>query len=123
MTGRRQLVQVGTEKSNEVSVPYGVPQGGGLSPLLFIIFTSDMEEACTEAMTLTYADDTSASVMGKDPEEVCAKLEATSLEVMDYMAANGMAPNEKKTEFMVFQKEKSGNIKVGNSGVQEAEEV
>jgi hypothetical protein len=39
------------------------------------------------------------------------------------MAANGMAPNEKKTEFMVFQKEKSRNIKVGNSEVQEAEEV
>jgi hypothetical protein len=123
MIGRRQLVQVWTDKSNKESVPFGVPQRGGLPPLLFIIFTSDMEGACTEAMTLTYADDTSASVIGKYPEEVCAKLEATSLEVMDYMAANGMAPNEKKDEFMVYQKEKSRNIKVGNSEVQEAKEV
>ena len=58
-----------------------------------------MEEACKEATTLTYADDTSASVTGKDTEEVCAKLEATSHEVLTYMAANGMAPNAKKTEF------------------------
>jgi hypothetical protein len=56
-------------------------------------------------MSWSHGDDTSASVIGKDTEEVCIKLEATSLEVLNYMAANGMAPNEKKTEFMVFRRE------------------
>jgi hypothetical protein len=73
-----------------------------------------MGEACNEAMTLTYADDTSASVIGKDTEEVCVKLEATSLDALNNMAANGIAPNEKKTEFMVFQKETTRSILVGN---------
>jgi hypothetical protein len=72
-----------------------------LLPLIFIIFTSNIEEAFTETMTLTYADDTSASVMGKDPE----------------------ALNEKKAEVMVFQKEKSRNIKVNHSEVQVAAET
>jgi hypothetical protein len=49
-------------------------------------------------------------------------LEPTSIEETDYMATNGTAPNVKKTEFMVFQKEKSRKLKVGNLEVQEAEE-
>jgi hypothetical protein len=71
MIRRRQIVHVGTETSIEVMVPFGVPQGGGLSPLLFIVFTSNMEEACKEAMNLTYADDTSALVIGKDTGSLC----------------------------------------------------
>jgi hypothetical protein len=41
MTGRIQLVQVGNYKSVECFVLLRLPQGGGLSPLLFVLFTSD----------------------------------------------------------------------------------
>jgi hypothetical protein len=44
LTGRMQLVQVGMDMMELILNPYGVPQGGGLSPILFVIFTADMPE-------------------------------------------------------------------------------
>jgi hypothetical protein len=39
----------------------GVPQGGILSPLIFIIYGADIKEWLTHSSSYTYADDTSSS--------------------------------------------------------------
>jgi hypothetical protein len=60
MFGRRQLVQIGQSQSSLQPISYGVPQGGTLLPLLFVVFTADMPEAVKGAELVIYADDTSA---------------------------------------------------------------
>jgi hypothetical protein len=44
---------------------FGVPQGSGISPLLFVIFTACMPEICNEGKLILYADDTTIIALGR----------------------------------------------------------
>ncbi len=59
LTGRSQRVKIGTSISKSMKLVSGVPQGGILSPIIFIIYGADMEEWITHSSIYTYADDTS----------------------------------------------------------------
>ena len=52
-----------------------VPQGGVLSPVVFIIYVSDFELCLKWSTAITYADDTSTSVEGLSDAEVLKQLE------------------------------------------------
>lgn len=55
---RYQRVKIGkTISSNEITKK-GLPQGSSLAPLLYIIYTNDLESDLKETETLKYADDT-----------------------------------------------------------------
>jgi hypothetical protein len=43
LTGRSQRVKVGQAISEQLKTEYGVPQGGILSPFIFIIYGADLE--------------------------------------------------------------------------------
>ena len=43
----------------------GVPQGGILSPILFVIYRADIELWLKYSVAFTYADDTEPSTTGK----------------------------------------------------------
>jgi hypothetical protein len=75
MTGRMQSVQVGMDMTELILNPYGVPQGGGLSPILFVIFTAYMPDVCTVAQLILNTDDTTGFVVGDLIEDVCQDLE------------------------------------------------
>jgi hypothetical protein len=69
LNGRSQHVQVGTAKSNKVSVLSGIPQGSILGPILFTVFINDLPDAlkCTCKI---FADDTKLYGNAKDNEEL-----------------------------------------------------
>ena len=58
LTGRSQRVKIGTAISESVKLISGVPQGGILSPIIFIIYGADMEEWVKQSCIFNYADDT-----------------------------------------------------------------
>jgi hypothetical protein len=96
-----------------------LPQGGGLSPLLFAVYTSDMTEACPTASMTLYADDTTGSVAANTSEDVFLQMEKVAEEVLSYMADNKLAPNKKKTQFIVFTSKRMRRIQVGDCSIQE----
>jgi len=65
-----------------------VPQGGIISPIIFIIYGADLEECTNHSSILTYADDTSTSCHCKSQEEVMQKLEEDSKNILQFMASN-----------------------------------
>jgi retron-type reverse transcriptase len=56
-----------------VELALGMPQGGILSPVLFIIIVSNMEDWTENTGVFTYADDTSTDSSSKVVQEVLKK--------------------------------------------------
>jgi hypothetical protein len=123
MSGRRQLVQIGQSQSSLHPISYGVPQGGTLSPLLFVVFTADMTEAPKGIALVLYASDTAGMVWADTREEVYQKIESREGETLNYMRCNKLAPNAGKTQFMVLGKGELKQIIVGGAPVQESSQV
>lgn len=64
LNGRTWVVEVGDHLSEERCVPIGVPQGSGLSPLLFLVLISDLPLATSSDLVM-FADDIIAVVSAK----------------------------------------------------------
>ena len=61
LQNRKQFVPIDGHNSDIHQVEYGVPQGGILSTLLFLIMINDLNKALKFAHALLYADDTKNS--------------------------------------------------------------
>ena len=70
--------------------------------MIFTIYCADIEEWVKNSKMTNYADDTSSSCSGKDEDEVIGKLEEDAIEILSFMASNGLVANPSKTEFMIM---------------------
>ena len=101
LTGRSQRVRLGTKISSAKRVTTGVPQGGVLSPLIFVLFVSDLQDWLLHSTAPTYADDTMTGTSSKNLVSMVKNLEEDANLVLKYMASNGLVANAKKTAFLV----------------------
>ena len=67
------------------------------------MYVSDLEDWLDHAISLTYADDTSTSVSGKNIADVLRKLEIDAKNVLKFMTANGLHANPSKTTFIIIK--------------------
>ena len=74
LTDRTQCVRIGNEVSSPRAVPTGVPQGGVLSPLIFVLFVSDLQDWLLHSKAPTYADYTSTATTGTNLVETLGKM-------------------------------------------------
>ena len=112
---RFQAVQVESAVSPLLPVPYGVPQGSILGPLLFLLFinelpevvkvTNDEGEPETEpdpnAEVIVYADDNTPFTADKKPEVLQAKIQHEADIVSSWFQKNYMVVSSDKTKLMV----------------------
>ena len=120
LTGRSQRVRIGNKVSGARMVATGVPQGGVLSPLIFVIFVSDLQDWLHHSSAPTYADDTSTATYGKTAQETMEKMEEDAQQVLQYMASNGLVANAKKTSFLLLNSKQTGQdvtLKIGSETV------
>ena len=85
--------------------------------MIYIIYVADLEDWLLHATASTYADDTETGISGHDLEEIKRKMEEDGINVLRYMASNGLVANPQKTA-LIFLNLKKGNdpisIKIGD---------
>ena len=126
LTGRKQLVQIGMDKSEVCDLTVGSPQGAILSPLLFLIYISDIE-LWTKLFLTEYADDTGSYCSSKNMDEVLKTLEEESKNILKFMASNLLIANEAKTELLLLRKKgcktDKARVLVGGAPIEEKKSI
>jgi hypothetical protein len=121
MTGRSQRVKINSTISNKKSLITGVPKRGVLSPLVFILYMSDLEDWLKQSEATTYADDTGTISSGQNIEEVVPKLENDAEEVLKFMVSNGLIANTSKTTLVILNNKTNkifpAQIKIGKTTI------
>ena len=102
----------GAVPSPLLNITAGVPQGGILSPMVFTIYTSDLQYWVKKAKIFNYADDTSSSCSAKELSIVLSDLEQDARIILNYMASNGLVANPQKTVFMLINNKETSSEKV-----------
>ena len=101
LTGRRQRVCVGEEKSGWTNIMKGVPQGSILGPLLFTIYVNDLPKVVSQSVK-QYADDTTMFHAANSPSELGAILEADLQNVSKWVEDNKLQLNVNKTQLLLM---------------------
>ena len=67
-----------------------------VSPIIFTLFTADLELWCKFSKIYSYDDDTTSSCKGKYWEEIIKNLKRDAEAILSYMASNGLVANASK---------------------------
>lgn len=102
LSHRKQFVHYNNTSSDLLEVLCGVPQGGIISPLLFLIYINDIENVSRILKILLFADDTSLFCSGKNIDDLCRTINA-ELDLIDkWFKLNKLSLNVSKTSYMIF---------------------
>ena len=123
LTYRSQGVYIEGSMSKLLPLEAGVPQGSILGPVFYTIFTNELpqvihEEDCPLRSTddaplfsiqcqacgglCCYADDSTYTVTGKDPEQLTEKLTKKYSVMADFLTDNKLKVNDDKTHLLVM---------------------
>ena len=107
LSERKQFVEFKGVKSSLANITTGVPRGSILGPLLFIIYTNDISNACDIFESIVYADDTTLmstlSAFNRHGENtVSDNIKEELAKIDEWLKLNKLSLNVKKSRFMSF---------------------
>ncbi len=104
LTNRQQCTQYNetTCISDLLQITHGIPQGSILGPLLFIIYINDITTISNTISTILFADDTNILSFDYDQMELLFNLNSDLNIIDDWLKANKLSLNIKKTEDIIF---------------------
>ena len=110
LTNRLQYVSISGSKSSLLHIGNGVPQGSVLGPLLFLIYINDLNSAIQHSITHHFADDTYLLYTNKSLKKINKYVNHDLKLLCDWLRANKISLNAKKTEIIVFRSKQKQDI-------------
>ena len=104
LSNRRQLTVYENFNSDLKNVNFGVPQGGIISPILFLIYVNDIVNCCKESNCVLYADDTSIYTSSPNINELFEKANQSLAKFKCWFDSNKLTLNAKKTHYVLFHR-------------------
>jgi len=126
LEGRNQFVEVHGFHSRLISICYGTPQGSCLSPVLFIIYTSDINLWMNRTTLTLYADDIYQWASDQNINEIISVLEHESQMIIKFASSNKLILNPQKTHFVLFRHKQPIHLRsilIGDVPIHESTEI
>jgi len=102
LSNRSQVVDLDDIISNHKAIRVGVPQGSVLGPLLFNIYTNDLNTVLDDSHKILFADDTIILKSSEDPIHLVSELQNALDLILDWCNFNKLSLNSDKTKVMYF---------------------
>lgn len=99
---RKQICSINGRMSSAKNIKCGVPQGSNLGPILFLLYINDLPNSLKVSKPTLFADDTNLTCEGQNSSEIETKLNEELGNVHQWLTANKLTLNDKKTEFMLI---------------------
>ena len=97
-----QYTEINGKLSQHLDVELGVPQGSILGPVLFLIYINDINNSCSDANFVKFADDTTILTSGASLQEAVVKMNESLTKVDSWFKKNKLNLNPGKTRYMIF---------------------
>ena len=107
LTNRKQFVSINGFNSSHVEITCGVPQGSTLGPLLFLLYINDLNISFNNAIASHFAGDTCIMYGSSTPKTLETVLNCNIKKISDWLKANRLSLNVKKSKLIFFQKKQS----------------
>ena len=114
LSSRKQTVRISETNSELKNVTCGVPQGSILGPLLFLIYINDLSAVSQITFPIMYADYTNIFIRGKDLPKMEHDLNIEIQNISQWLKANKLSLNIKKTCTMTFSNIPSVRKRINN---------
>ena len=109
LSNRKHYVVVGDDKSDELEITKGVPQGSMIGPLLFLLYINDIVKAVDpDVEVVLFADDAAFFLSATCIQHLYAKIRALFHNLSSYLCQNKLIPNLKKSKLMMFSSRPCG---------------
>ena len=103
LSSRKQYVMVGDDKSDDLEITKGVPQGSMIGPLLFLLYINDIVKAVEpDVEVVLFADEAAFFLSAPSLQLHYDKLKILFSNLSSYLNQNKLIPNLKRSKLMMF---------------------
>ena len=121
ITGRSQVSMVGNAMSKEEEKIIGVPQGGNLSCLAFIMYNNDLPRKIGDAYIAMFSDDTSLVISADTAQDLERIANGVLKRVATWFATSKLTLNEEKSNYIIYGTKEPVNLRMTRAGLTKIE--